>query len=32
MKDYIEFSKIQKSVVEMRRIEYNIKLVKKKKK
>ena len=32
MKDYIEFSKIQKSVVEMRRIEYNIKLVKKKRK
>ena len=32
MKDYIEFSKIQKSVVEMRRIEYNIKLVKKKEK
>ena len=30
LEDYIEFSNIQKNVVQMRRIEYNIKLVKKK--
>jgi len=32
LKDYIEFSNIQKNVVQMRRIEYNVKLVKKKEK
>ena len=30
MKDYIEFTNMQKNVVQMRRFEYNIKLVKKK--
>ena len=30
MEDYIEFSNMQKNVVQMRRFEYNIKLVKKK--
>ena len=30
MEEYIEFSNIQKNVVQMRRFEYNIKLVKKK--
>ncbi len=32
LKDFIEFSNIQKNVVQMRRIEYNVKLVKKKEK